>query len=139
VSAVQELGLLQGQTGKSSVDKEIDSRGKMSLSKRKHHHHHHHRHHWHDSPGLPHFWISEQFSFYGVRLSGSRPTPNLEDQCIPLRLAPTPRPVRWVISSYATAGIALRVSGALKPHHRWGVNVSIGVNISSFCYVIYCG
>jgi hypothetical protein len=25
-----------------------------------------------------------------VRLSASRPTPNLEDQCIPLRLAPTP-------------------------------------------------
>jgi hypothetical protein len=29
-----------------------------------------------------------------VRLSVSRPTPNLEDQCIPLRLAPTSWPVR---------------------------------------------
>jgi hypothetical protein len=34
--------------------------------------------------------IYEQFSFYGVRLLVSRPTPNLEDQGIPLRLAPTP-------------------------------------------------
>jgi hypothetical protein len=34
-------------------------------------------------------WFSEQFSFYGVRLLASRPTPNLEDQGIPLRLAPT--------------------------------------------------
>jgi hypothetical protein len=37
--------------------------------------------------------VSEQFSFYGVRLLDSRPTPNLEDQGIPLRLAPTPWPV----------------------------------------------
>jgi hypothetical protein len=34
-------------------------------------------------------WISKQLNFYGVRLLASRPTPNLEDQCIPLRLAPT--------------------------------------------------
>jgi hypothetical protein len=34
--------------------------------------------------------VSEQFSFYGVRMLASRPTPNLEDQGIPLRLAPTP-------------------------------------------------
>jgi hypothetical protein len=34
--------------------------------------------------------VSEQFSFYGVRLLASRPTPNLVDQGIPLRLAPTP-------------------------------------------------
>jgi hypothetical protein len=34
--------------------------------------------------------ISEQFNFYGVRLLASRPTPNLEDQGIPLYLAPTP-------------------------------------------------
>jgi hypothetical protein len=33
--------------------------------------------------------VPEQFSFYGVRLA-SRPIPNLEDQGIPLRLAPTP-------------------------------------------------
>jgi hypothetical protein len=33
--------------------------------------------------------VSEQFSFYGVRLLASRPTPNLEDQGIPLRLPPT--------------------------------------------------
>jgi hypothetical protein len=51
-----------------------------------------------------------------VRLLASRPTPNLEDQDIFLRLAPTPWPVRHGCP-YATAGIALRVSGALKPHH----------------------
>jgi hypothetical protein len=34
--------------------------------------------------------VSKQFSFYGVRLLASRPTPNLEDEGIPLRLAPTP-------------------------------------------------
>jgi hypothetical protein len=34
--------------------------------------------------------VSEIFSFYGVRLLASRPTPNLEDQGIPLRQAPTP-------------------------------------------------
>jgi hypothetical protein len=35
-------------------------------------------------------WISEQLNFYGVRLLASHSTPNLEDQCVPLRLAPTP-------------------------------------------------
>jgi hypothetical protein len=34
--------------------------------------------------------VPEQFSFYDVRLLVSRPTPNLEAQGIPLRLAPTP-------------------------------------------------
>jgi hypothetical protein len=58
--------------------------------------------------------VSEQFSFYGVILLVSRPTPNLEDQGIPLRLAGTGDPT----SSYGTTGIALRVSGALKPHHH---------------------
>jgi hypothetical protein len=38
--------------------------------------------------------VSEQFCFYGVRLLASRPTPNLEDQGVPLCLAPTPWPVR---------------------------------------------
>jgi hypothetical protein len=36
------------------------------------------------------FLIPEQYSFYGVRLLVSRPTPNLEDQGIPLCPAPTP-------------------------------------------------
>jgi hypothetical protein len=36
------------------------------------------------------YLVPEQFSFYGVRLLVTRPTPNLEDQGIPLRLAPTP-------------------------------------------------
>jgi hypothetical protein len=34
--------------------------------------------------------VPEEFSFYGVRLLVSRPTPDLEDQGSPLRLAPTP-------------------------------------------------
>jgi hypothetical protein len=41
-------------------------------------------------PSQTDYLVSEQFSFYGVRLLVSRPTPNLEDQGIPLRLAPTP-------------------------------------------------
>jgi hypothetical protein len=36
------------------------------------------------------YMVPEQFSFYGVRLLVSRQTPNLEDQGIPIRLAPTP-------------------------------------------------
>jgi hypothetical protein len=35
------------------------------------------------------YLVSQQFNFYGVRLA-SRPTSNLEDQAIPLCLAPTP-------------------------------------------------
>jgi hypothetical protein len=46
--------------------------------------------------------LSEQFSFYGVRPGG------------PLDLSGMGDPT----SSYATAGIALRVSRALKPHHH---------------------
>jgi hypothetical protein len=38
--------------------------------------------------------VPEQFSFYGVRLLVSCPTPSLEDQGIALRLAPTPWPVQ---------------------------------------------
>jgi hypothetical protein len=34
--------------------------------------------------------VYEQFNFYGLRLLASRPTLNLEDQGIPLRLTPTP-------------------------------------------------
>jgi hypothetical protein len=45
-------------------------------------------------PSEADYLVPEQFSVYGVRLLVSRPTPNLEDQGIPLRLAPTPSPVR---------------------------------------------
>jgi hypothetical protein len=41
-------------------------------------------------PSEADYLVSEQFSFYGVMLLASRPTPNLEDQSIPLRLASTP-------------------------------------------------
>jgi hypothetical protein len=36
------------------------------------------------------YLVPEHFSFYGIKLIVSRPTPNLENQSIPLRLAPTP-------------------------------------------------
>jgi hypothetical protein len=35
------------------------------------------------------YLVSQQFNFDGVRLLASRPTPSLEDQGIPLRLAST--------------------------------------------------
>jgi hypothetical protein len=65
-------------------------------------------------------WFLNNLVFYGVRLLASRPTPNLEDQSIPIRLAPTLdlSGMGDPTSSYATAGIALRVSRALKPHHH---------------------
>jgi hypothetical protein len=60
-------------------------------------------------------------------LSASRPTPNLErtsvslfDWLLPLDLSSLGGPT----SSYATAGIALRVSGALKSHHHDKVGIA---------------
>jgi hypothetical protein len=41
-------------------------------------------------PSEADYLVPEHFSFYSVRLLVSSPTPNLEDQDIPLRLAPTP-------------------------------------------------
>jgi hypothetical protein len=41
-------------------------------------------------PSEADYLVPEQFSFDGVRLLASRPTPSLEDQDIPLRLVPTP-------------------------------------------------
>jgi hypothetical protein len=43
-------------------------------------------------PSEADYLVSEQFSFYGVRVLASRPTPNLEDQGILLRLASRPTP-----------------------------------------------
>jgi hypothetical protein len=40
-------------------------------------------------PSEADYLVPERFSFYGERLLVSRPTTNLEDQDIPLRLAPT--------------------------------------------------
>jgi hypothetical protein len=45
-------------------------------------------------PSEADYLVSKQFSFYSVRMLASRQTPNLEDQGIPLHLAPTPWPVR---------------------------------------------
>jgi hypothetical protein len=41
-------------------------------------------------PSEADYLVPERFVFYGMRLLVSRPTPNLEDQGIPLRLAHTP-------------------------------------------------
>jgi hypothetical protein len=41
-------------------------------------------------PSKADYLVPEQFSFYGVRLLVSRPTPHLEEQGIPLHLAFTP-------------------------------------------------
>jgi hypothetical protein len=41
-------------------------------------------------PSEADYLVPQQFSFYGVRLLVSRPIPDLEDQGIALRLAPTP-------------------------------------------------
>jgi hypothetical protein len=40
-------------------------------------------------PSEADYLVPEKINFYGVRLLVSRPTPNLKDQGIPLRLAPT--------------------------------------------------
>jgi hypothetical protein len=66
------------------------------------------------------YLVSEQFSFYGVMLLASRPPPNWRTRVslvvwfLPLDLSGIGDPT----SSYATAGIARRVLGALKPHHH---------------------
>jgi hypothetical protein len=74
----------------------------------------------HSSPSEADYLVSAQFSFYGVRLLASLPTPNLEDQGVPICLAP-PLDLSGIdapTSSYATTGIALRFSGAPKPHRH---------------------
>jgi hypothetical protein len=65
--------------------------------------------------------VSEQFSFYGVRLLASRPTPPTWRAIISLFVWLVPLDLSGMFdptSSYATAGIALWISGALKPHHH---------------------
>jgi hypothetical protein len=74
-----------------------------------------------------------------VRLLASRPTLNLEDRVslfvwlLPLDLSGMGAPT----SCYATAGIALRVSGALKPHHHDKVETSsVGEMGTMLLYII---
>jgi hypothetical protein len=74
-----------------------------------------------------------------VRLSASRPTPNLRTK-VSLFL--------WLLShelsglggptnSYATGGIALRVSGALKPHRHDKVGIaSVGIIVIIIIIII---
>jgi hypothetical protein len=69
-------------------------------------------------PSEAHYLAPEQFNFYGVRLLISPPTWRTRVSLIlwllPLDLSGMGAPT----SSYATAGISLMVSGALKPHHH---------------------
>jgi hypothetical protein len=69
-----------------------------------------------------------------VRLLASLPTPLLEDQVwfLSLDLSGMGDPT----SSYATAGIALRVSGALKLHHHgWGWNNITGMYVTGLARI----
>jgi hypothetical protein len=71
-------------------------------------------------PSEADYLVPEQFRFYGVRLLVHAQTPTWKTRIslfvwlLPLDLSGMGAPT----SSYATAGIALRVSGALKPHHH---------------------
>jgi hypothetical protein len=70
-------------------------------------------------PSEADYLVPEQLSFYGVRLCHTqsptwRTRFSLFIWLLPLDLSGMGAPT----SSYATAGIALRVSGALKPHHH---------------------
>jgi hypothetical protein len=72
------------------------------------------------SPPEVDYLVSEQFSFYSVRLLAHAQPPTWRTRVtlfiwlLSLDLSGMGDP----ISSYATADIALRVSGALKPHHH---------------------
>jgi hypothetical protein len=118
----------------------IPSIGNIASSLCLHHHHHHHHSHWHDSLlwALSFLRNSEQFNFYGVRLSASHPTPTWRTRVslfvwlLPIDLSG----LGGATSSYATAGIALRVSGTLNPHHHDKVGIaSVGSLPSHFFYV----
>jgi hypothetical protein len=92
------------------------------------HHHHHHCHHWHDSP----LWALAFLGFLNYlifKVWGCQPhaQPSTWRTRVSLFL--------WLIlldlsglggstSSFATAGIALRVSGALRPHHDDKVGIA---------------
>jgi hypothetical protein len=92
-------------------------------------------------PSESDYVIPEQLCFYGVRLLVSRPTPNLETRVslfvwlLPLDLSGMDAPT----NRYATADIALRVSGALKPHQHDKVetpsvgNINIGIGKNKDC------
>jgi hypothetical protein len=80
---------------------------------------------------LADYLVSKQFTFYGVRLLASRPTwrtrVSLFVWLLPLDLSGIGDPT----SSYATAGIALRVSGVLKPHHHDKGDTIGGVTVTT--------
>jgi hypothetical protein len=65
------------------------------------------------------YLVSEQFSFYVVRLSHAQhPTWRTRVSLYVWLLSLDLSGMGVLTSSYATAGIALRVSGVLKPHHH---------------------
>jgi hypothetical protein len=71
-------------------------------------------------PSEADYLVPEQFSFYSVMLLVSCPTPTWRTRVslfvwlLPLDLSSMGAPT----SSYPTVDIALRVLGALKPHHH---------------------
>jgi hypothetical protein len=85
------------------------------------------------------YLVSEQFSFYGVRLLALCPIPNQEDRVslfvllLSLDLSSMGDPS----SSYATADITLRVLGALKPHHHDKVETPL-VGTVSIAFSLLC-
>jgi hypothetical protein len=81
-------------------------------------------------PSEADYLVPEQFSLYGVRLLVSRQPRTWRTRVslfvwlLPLDLSGMGAPT----SSYATAGIALRVSEAHKPHHHDKVETpSVGI------------
>jgi hypothetical protein len=71
-------------------------------------------------PSEADYLVSKQFIFNGVRLLAWRTRVSLFICLLPLDLSGMGAPT----SSYATAGIALRVSRALKSHHHDKVDTS---------------
>jgi hypothetical protein len=86
-------------------------------------------------PSEAQYLVPKQFNFYGVRLLASphaqpptwRTRVSIFVWLLPLDLSG----MGDLPSSYATAGIPLRVSGALKPHHHNKVETpSVGLSLS---------
>ena len=92
--------------------------------------------------------VSDKYMFYEVRLSASRPTPNLEDQDILFCPGQHLLPIRLVMpySSNTTASTALTIIWPRKPHHYVKVGIPFGglyntykkVSISQILKIKHC-